>query len=280
MDVFEIPLDDEGKIIDFLSEIPLEPKPEEFVRQHYMRSLHYEYQYPKNVLAREVPIYYGRKPVVDSQGKPVRADIVIYSSQRACTDRDQGKIELIVECKAPSETDGYNQLVSYVFNTSANGAVWFNGSVRYYRRLSTPHNELLDWIGIPRQGEAWDSLGRRTKDNLIRPKDIKGLLRRCHNKLHGRGIDGDEDDLTMDMVRLFLAKAIDEEKEGPLPEFYCTPEEYRSTRGQNAVAARVQEPLQRSGIVKFDGVLFHREDHSRVKSNMRCRHGASGLPYA
>ena len=30
------------------------------------------------------------------------------------------------------------------------------------------------------------------------------MLRRCHNKLHGRGIDGDEEDLTMDMVRLML----------------------------------------------------------------------------
>ena len=35
------------------------------------------------------------------------------------------------------ETDGYIQLASYVFNTRANVAVWFNSSVRYYRRLNT-----------------------------------------------------------------------------------------------------------------------------------------------
>jgi len=225
MDSFEITLNEDGKIIDFLSDKPLEPTPEEFVRQRYIRTLHYEYQYPKNVMAREVPIYYGRKELVRKEGNPVRADIVVYSNSKACSERDQGKVEIIVECKSLTETDGYSQLVSYVFNTSANGAVWFNGSVKYYRRLSVPKNELIDWTGVPRRNEAWDALGRRKKADLLRPKDIKGLLRRCHNKLHARGIDGDEEDLTMDMVRLILAKAIDEEKSAELPEFYCTPEE-------------------------------------------------------
>lgn len=180
MNNFEVPLNKDGKIIDFLTEAALEPKPEEFVRQRYLRTLHYEFQYPKTVLSREVPIYYGRKELVDKEGNPVRADIVVYSSAKACSERDQGKIELIVECKAPTEKDGYNQLVSYVFNTSANGAVWFNGSVKYFRRLSTPTNELIDWIGIPRKGEAWDALGRRKKSDLTRPRDIKGLTTSKH----------------------------------------------------------------------------------------------------
>ena len=172
MDKFEIPLDEDGKIIDFLSDDRLEPAPEEFVRQQYIRTLHFEYQYPKTLLAREVPIYYGSKAIVDREGRPVRADIVVYSTARAASERDQGKIELIVECKAPTETTGYNQLVSYVFNTSANGAVWFNGSVKYFRRLSDPTNQLIDWIGVPRKGEAWDALAlpsqRRQKNPCLR----------------------------------------------------------------------------------------------------------------
>jgi type I restriction enzyme M protein len=50
MNIFDVPLNEDGKIIDFLNEAALEPKPEEFVRQHYLRTLHYEFQYPKNVL--------------------------------------------------------------------------------------------------------------------------------------------------------------------------------------------------------------------------------------
>lgn len=84
-------------------------------------------------------------------------------------------------------------------------------------------------------GCAWP----KKKVDLKRPKDIKGLMRQCHNKLHGRGVDGDEDDLTMDMVRLILAKAMDEERANEYCEFYCTPEEYRTAEGRDAVASRV-----------------------------------------
>jgi len=51
-----------------------------------LRALHFEYQYPKNHLAREVPIYYGSKGLKDSEGRPVRADIVIYATATACSD--------------------------------------------------------------------------------------------------------------------------------------------------------------------------------------------------
>ena len=268
MDKFDVQLNDEGRIVDFLSGDILENKPEEMVRQHYLRVLHYEYHYPKTQLAREVPIYYGRKELIDKNGNPVRADIVIYATAKAKEERNQGQIDLIVECKAPTETDGYNQLVSYVFNTSADGAVWFNGSIKYFRRLSHPKNELIDWTGIPRKGEAWDALGRRQKSDLIRPKDIKGLLRRCHNKLHGRGIDGDEEDLTMDMVRLILAKAIDEEKPAPLSDFYCTPEEYGTESGRKAVAVRIQALFKE--VVAANPTVFSQEERITVGSRAIC----------
>ncbi|WP_442481645.1 restriction endonuclease subunit M [Aeoliella sp. SH292] len=261
MDDFKISLSDDGKIIDFLLHVPLEPTPEEFVRQQYLRTLHFEYQYPKNVLRREVAIHYGSKEMLDKDGNPVRADIVVYKSAKACQDKDQGGILLIVECKKPEEQQGYNQLVSYIFNTSAQGGVWYNGgNISYFRRLQEPNNELVPWTGIPRRSEAWDALGRRKKADLKRPRDIKGLLRRCHNRLHGRGVDGDEEDLTMDMVRLFLAKAMDEERAGELPEFYCTPEEYRSEAGQAAVAKRVSDLFK--DVVSLNSDVFG--EHERI----------------
>ena len=39
MDKFEVELDDDGKIIDFLDGNPLVAGPEEFVRQKYLRIL-------------------------------------------------------------------------------------------------------------------------------------------------------------------------------------------------------------------------------------------------
>lgn len=269
-DAFDVLLNEDGKIVDYLSEQPLEPKPEEFVRQRFLRILHMEYQYPKDRLAREVAVHYGRKEAVDSVGNPVRADIVIYSDAKACAKKDQGKIEIIVECKAPNETDGYNQLMSYVFNTSANGAVWYNGTdeTRYLRRVSSPTNKLIDWIGIPRISQAWDALGQVKKSELVRPKDIKGLLRRCHNKLHGRGNDSDDSDLTMDMVRIILAKAKDEEQPGDSPIFYCTPEEYATEEGQKAVAERVQNLFK--DVVASNPLVFTTTEQITVGPRAIC----------
>lgn len=100
---------------------------------------------------------------------------------------------------------------------------------------------MVSWPGIPRPMESWDSIGRRKKVDLVRPKDIKGLLRRYHNKLHGRGSEGEEEDLTMDMVRLILAKAQDEEQSGEYPKFYCIPEEFLTPEGRAVVTSRVKE---------------------------------------
>jgi type I restriction enzyme M protein len=222
-----------------------------------------------DVLRREVSVHYGSKELLDKEGRPVRADIVVYQSAKACKEKDQGKIELIVECKQPNEEKGYNQLVSYIFNTSANGGVWFNGNkIFYYRRLNHPKNELIDWTGIPRSSESWDSLGRRRKEDLRRPKDIKGLLRRCHNKLHGRGVDSDEEDLTLDMVRLILAKAMDEEQAGEFPEFYCTPEEYGTKEGQSKVVQRVKRLFEE--VIRANSGVFNEQEIITVGDRAVC----------
>ena len=267
-----IPRDAEGKILDFLDpETRLDPKPEEFVRQRVLRVLHEEYGYAKNVLAREVPIQHGSKDALDSFGRSVRADIVVYETAGAAKARDQGRVRFIVECKAPNQDGGYNQLCSYIFLTSADGGVWFNGSgtdteIAYFRR--TKDNKLIPWVGLPRPGESWDALGRRSKNDLSRPKDIKGLLRRCHNKLHARGAASDEEDLTLDMVRILMAKAIDEMNDGRLPQFYCTPEEYQAEAGRQASAARVRSLFdQAKGL--YPGV-FREEERITVDDRAIC----------
>ncbi len=76
---------------------------------------------------------------------------------------------------------------------------------------------------------------RPVRAELERPTDVRALLRRCHEKLHARGADGGEQDLTMDVVRLLLAKAEDERSTRARPRMWSDP-------GEDAagVAARVQ----------------------------------------
>jgi type I restriction enzyme M protein len=239
---FEPDFNDAGKILDFLSEVVLEDTPEERVRQRYLKVLHFDFGYPKNLLRREVGIYSGSTELKDKQGNPIRADIVAYRTATAATKSDQGQIKFVVECKRPDVDSGYNQLVSYIYNTSAAGGVWTNGAdVQPFRRLTQPRNHLEAAPRVPANTEEWDAVGRTPKSKLRRPRDVRGLLRLCNNKLHGRGIDGEEEDLTMDMVRIILAKAQDEIEPGDDPQFYVTPEEYATADGRKAVSERVQK---------------------------------------
>lgn len=109
-------------------------------------------------------------------------------------------------------------------------------------------------------------LGRRRKTELKKPKDIKGLLRRCHNRLHGRGNDSEEEDLTMDMVRIMLAKAMDEEGTDPLPSFYCSPEEYATEAGINAVKDRITKLFE--NVKRANRDVFN--EHERITVGARA----------
>ncbi|MFW0118875.1 N-6 DNA methylase [Rothia sp. P5764] len=238
---FDVDTNDDGLIVDVLSKKLLQNKPEERVRQRFLKVLHYEYGYPYNEMRTEVTVYAGSSPILNRDGSPKFADIVVYSTKKAASSNDQSNIKFMVECKRPNVTQGLNQLASYVFNTSAEGAIWTNGDdLQAYRRTFHPSNGLLESVGIPARGETWESMGRTRKSDLRRPQDVRGLLRLCNNKLHGRGIDSDEEDLTMEMVRIILAKAQDEMQPGELPEFYVTSEENASAEGRVRVAQRIQ----------------------------------------
>jgi type I restriction-modification system DNA methylase subunit len=239
MTTSDIELAPDGRIVDFLDGVPLADTPRERVRQRVLRALHVEHGYPKAAIRRDAAIVVGSDPALDDGGAPMRADIVVYRSPPARRRGDQGEIALVVECAAPGQTEDHGRLVAAILATSAGGGVWTDGDgdVRAFRRRGA---RVEPAPGPPCRDEGWDAVGRRRRDQLERPRDVRGLLRLCHNRLHGRGIDGDEEDLAMDMVRIVLAKAQDETGSGARPEFACTAEEYGSAEGRRAVAGRVQ----------------------------------------
>jgi type I restriction enzyme M protein len=213
----------------------LEDRPEERIRQRLERLLHSQYDYPKNRIAREIPIFHGSSEVKDAEGKPIRADIGVFRTSEAAKRKDQGQIQLIAETKRPRQEQGYAQLVSYVFNTSSEGGIWFNGDdFRVWRRVDY---RLEEWPTLPRIRERWDAVGRRRKSELLELKDPRGTLRRCHDRIHRRG---STDDIAITMVRLLLSKWRDEERPGEYTEFYCTIDEFQHAEGRKEVARRVE----------------------------------------
>lgn len=239
-------LNEEGKYVCLLDGTLLPATPEEGVRQEFISILMNEYGYPANRIRREVPIYHGSKQLTDNEGRPVRADLVVYSSRTAAAERDQGRITFVVECKKPDETAGYAQLVSYIFSTNAPGGVWTNGTegdkadTKFYRVDRNLH-ELLPVTELPRADENWGAVARRKKSELDKPHDIRRLFRLCNSKLYGRGMENYDYDITMDMVRILLAKIHDESAPGDFPDFYITQEEYETIEGRAAAALRVRK---------------------------------------
>lgn len=226
-----VELNARGRIVDYLdSSITRADRPEERVRQGYARVLVEEYQYPKEHLAFEAPINIGREIKF--------ADIAVYDSPESRAARDQGRILLVVETKAPTKADGRGQLTSYIFASSSGGGVWTNGgTISYFRRLDRPNQQLKEWTNIPRLGETWDTVGHYQKSDLKPPRDLKKVFSRCHNAIYRSGLDSE--DVALDMVRIILAKYRDEQNLGEKCEFRCTPEEFETQEGRQRVADRV-----------------------------------------
>ena len=275
MTIEEIKFNEEGQIIDYLTGKSMKDTPEERVRQKFLRILHTDYGYPKEFIKTEIPIQSGSKILLNEiDGTPIRADIVVYNSKNAASDKDQGNILFVVECKQPSVTEGYNQLISYIFNTSAVGGIWTNGeSLTVYRKKAEIFG-VEEILNIPRYRESWiDNDVIPAKTSLPRPHNVRFILSSCHNKLYGRGMENEDFDLAMDMVRILLAKIQDETAPGDYPNFWITSSEYNSPEGRKKVASTVQS-LFREYANQFPDVF---DEHEKIQVGDDCIAEAVGI---
>lgn len=134
-------------------------------------------------------------------------------------------------------------MVSYIFNTSAIGGVWTNGyGMNVFRKKTHSDAGLDNILNLPKYNQKWDSDEQiPNKQNLPRPHEVRFLLSACHNKLYGRGMENEDADLTMDMVRILLAKIQDETSPGEYPKFWITEDAYHTQEGRLNAAEAVQK---------------------------------------
>lgn len=109
-------------------------KPEEIVRQLYVKMLMDDYGYPAERIAIEKPVQFG------SAIHEKAADIVVWDKDATDT------AYLIVECKKPKRSDGLEQLKSYCHAEGAPIGVWTNGgeTVILHRRDPNYFQRLPD----------------------------------------------------------------------------------------------------------------------------------------
>lgn len=175
-------------------------KPEEVVRQLYATRLIEEYGYPKNRLAFEYAVNFGRERK--------SADIVIFDKDRPNT------AYIIVELKKPKLKDGKDQLRSYCNATGAPIGVWANGKdiSHYHRKDPNYFEEITD---LPKAEQSLeDILGERftLKDLIIKDKianerkSLKDIILELEDEvLANAGVDVFEE-----VFKLIFTKLYDE----------------------------------------------------------------------
>lgn len=109
------------------SDKPRPAKPEEIVRQLYLRKLMTHYGYPKERIAIEKPVYFG------SSVHEKAADIVISEKDAPTTPY------IIVEVKKPKRKDGLEQLKSYCNAEGSPIGVWTNGGETIFLHREDPN---------------------------------------------------------------------------------------------------------------------------------------------
>ena len=175
-------------------------KSEEVVRQLYTTKLIDEYGYPKQRLAFEHPVNFGRQTK--------KADIVIF-------DKDRHDSEyVIVELKKPKLQDGKNQLRSYCNATGAPIGVWTNGEqISHYNRKDPNYFEDISDIPNVNQTLADILTERFTLRDLIlkdkianERKSLKDIVLEMEDEvLANAGVDVFEE-----VFKLIFTKLYDE----------------------------------------------------------------------
>lgn len=216
--------------------------PEEIVRQLYTLELIDRYGYPKERLAFEYPIYFGREAK--------RADIVI-------RDKDDFNVAyIIVEVKKPKAKDGREQLKSYTHSTGASMAVWTNGSAITYHQRKNP-NYFEDIPNIPKETETLEDILNTpfTMGDLIKcdkltqtGKSLKDLITEMEDEvLANAGVDVFEE-----VFKLIFAKLFDEQIGATDPNHNL---EFRNS-GQSDIQLKEKiEKLFKKACEKWEGVF-------------------------
>lgn len=191
-----------GYVTCAASDKPRPAKPEEIVRQLYIRKLIEHYGYPKERLAVEKSVHFG------SSVHEKAADIVVWDKD------DSTSPYIIVECKKPKRKDGLEQLKSYCNAEGSPIGVWTNGSETIFLHREDP-NIFRNLPEIPTAlqnlsellNERWtiEDLDRNNK-LVTERRTLKSVILDMENLvLANAGVDAFEE-----VFKLVYAKLYDE----------------------------------------------------------------------
>ena len=185
-----------------VSEKPRPAKPEEIVRQLYLRKLMDHYGYPKERIALEKPVHFG------STVHEKAADILVWEKDAPTTPY------IIVEVKRPKRKDGLEQLKAYCNAEGSPIGVWTNGgqTIALHREDPNLFRSLPDIPKVTQKlfellAERWtlEDLERENK-LVIERRSLKSVILDMEDLvLANAGVDAFDE-----VFKLICAKLYDE----------------------------------------------------------------------
>src|SRR5882762_10478188 len=219
----------------FLTDKERAAKPEEIVRQLYLRRLVRDYGYPKERIFIEKPVQFGS--VIAEK----RADIFVSEVDHPDT------AYIIVELKKPKRRDGLEQLKSYCNAEGSPIGVWTNGNETVYLHREEP-NLFKSLPDIPRAdqklsdllAERWDIERLKQENRLVKERlSLKSIIFDMEDLvLANAGVDAFEE-----VFKLIYAKLYDEARAA------------RSARGKGTLDFRVGGRTPREFAEVIDGLF-------------------------
>lgn len=214
-------------IHDYLTgkEIDITHKPEELVRQNYLKELVEEYEYPKENIATEVPITFGRDVVKDiNKNSPKRADIVIYKTSKKKYD----EIYIIVETKKKDEENGEAQVKSYGNASTASIVIWTNETeTKYWEKTNQINgNTYQPKLTLPKYNHYYNEKDfKLLKKDLLPASDLQVKFKKIHNNIYANTKSSDKTSVFNQMLYILFIKLYDEKLFKPECQFYISENE-------------------------------------------------------
>jgi type I restriction enzyme M protein len=217
-------------------------KPEEIVRQLWIRRLLDRYKYPASRIAVEFPVTFGRDT-------SKRADIVVFDADRPTVPY------VIIEVKQTKLKDGKEQLKSYCHGTGAPIGVWSDGGQAYYYHRKNP-NYFTELPDLPAATETIEEILAQpwTLETLIakekdreRAKSLRDIILEMEDEvLANAGVDVFEE-----VFKLIFTKLYDELSvfSGKYPYL-----RFRNTNTETDVRNRISD-LFTEARAKWEGVF-------------------------
>lgn len=248
---------DEGKIKCLITGKMRKETPEEYVRQEVCRLLVQVYKYPVEHIDVEFPIKIGRETK--------RVDIAIFNSEV----KTQDNMYIVIETKKQQETDGVEQLYSYISSTTSTFGIWTNGEKIIYllKEPNTP-NKFIELPDIPKYKETIDAIGKYKKDDLVTATDVKGIFDRCNNYFYtNQGLT--QDKRFTEILKIIFIKIEDEKNLlDDYSAFHITPKERESEIGMKNFRGRINKLFDNVKRRFKDDNIFN--DYDEITLNDRC----------